>query len=191
MSSKTKIMVIKMREIIYTGIFLALLIVLAFLLIAMFAPGSRTSSDASAPSGSQSSEKQTVSAAQTARYRAGIYTVPVMLGTSPAEVEVIVDETHINAIHLINLGETATAMYPLASPSMDDLAAQICRTQSLEGITCSESSKYTSQLLLNAISQALERAAVHGEESKNASASTLRFDQHTTIDRRTMCAEQS
>lgn len=164
MSSKTKILVIKMREIVYTGIFLALLIVLAFLLIVMFAPGSRTSSDASVSSVGQPSEKQPDPATRAARYRAGIYTVPVMLGASPAEVEVIVDESHINAIHLINLGETATAMYPLASPSMDDLAAQICRTQSLEGITCSESSKYTSQLLLNAISLALERAAVHEEE---------------------------
>ena len=164
MSSKTKIMVIKMREIIYTGIFLALLIVLAFLLIAMFAPGSRTSSNPAAPSTGHTSEKKSDASSQTARYRAGIYTVPVMLGTSPAEVEVIVDEAHINAIHLIHLEETATAMYPLASPSMDDLAAQICRTQSLEGITCSESNKYTSQLLLNAISQALERAAVHEEE---------------------------
>ena len=42
MSSKTKIVVLRMKELIYTGIFLALGILLIILLVCMFAPKNRT-----------------------------------------------------------------------------------------------------------------------------------------------------
>lgn len=152
MSSKTKIMVVKRREIIYTVIFLALIILLIVLLITMFN---------SKPSDKQNSAlktTQTSTKADTAQYIAGIYTTPVTLGDSAVDVEVIVDENHINSIRLVNLSEAATAMYPLVSPALKDIAQQVCEKQTLENITCPENNKYTSQMLLNAISQALENA---------------------------------
>lgn len=153
MSAKTKIMVVKMREIIYTVLFLALAVLLVVLLVRMFTSGSSgQTNSASGP--------DTRAAAYTddARYIAGVYTTPVTLGDSTVDVEVIVDENHINAIRLVNLSETTTAMYPLVSPSLDTIAQQICQNQSLENITCPESNKYTAQVLLNAISQALRQA---------------------------------
>ena len=53
-------------------------------------------------------------------------------------------------------------MYPLIEPSFDELAQQIETNQSLEGITYSDDNRYTSMLLLNAISQSLEKAAANG-----------------------------
>lgn len=152
MSAKTKIMVVKMRELIYTAIFLVLIILLAVLLIFMFSSKPKETTSTTSPT----APEQTSTA--DAQYIAGVYTTPITLGDSTVDVEVVVDENHINSIRLVNLSETATAMYPLVSPSLEDIAAQVCQKQSLENITCPESNKYTSQMLLNAISQALSNA---------------------------------
>jgi len=141
-----------MREIIYTAIFLVLILLLAVLLIFMFTSKSEN------PQAPRVSSQQPSTELDTAQYIAGVYTTPITLGDSTVDVEVVVDENHINSIRLVNLSETATAMYPLVSPSLKDLAAQICEKQSLENITCPENNKYTSQMLLNAIAQALETA---------------------------------
>lgn len=153
MSSKTKIMVVKMREIIYTVIFLALAVLLIVLLVRMF-----TSDSSHQTNSAPETNAKTASYSDSAQYIAGVYTTPVTLGDATVDVEVIVDENHINSIRLVNLSETITAMYPLVSPSLDTIAQQICQNQSLENITCPESNKYTAQILLNAVSQALQQA---------------------------------
>lgn len=99
-------------------------------------------------------------AAAPASYVPGVYTTPVTLGEASVDVEVTVDSSHINSIRLVNLSETTAAAYPLVSPSLDHIASQILMTQDLEGITCPQENKYTSQLLLSAISDALDRASV-------------------------------
>ena len=68
------------------------------------------------------------------------------------------DQNHINSIRLVNLSETTAAAYPLVSPSLDHIASQILEKQSLEGITSPQENRYTSQLLLSAISDALRLA---------------------------------
>ena len=51
-------------------------------------------------------------------------------------------------------------MYPLMEPALENLAEQICSTQSLEGLTYASENQYTSQVLLDAVSRALDKAAV-------------------------------
>ena len=143
MSSKTKIVVLHMKEIIYTGIFLVLAIVLAILLFIMFGK-----------------EKQADPTNADVIYHAGVYTSPITLNDNTFDVEVTVDENHINSISLVNLSETATAMYPLMEPCLDELTAKVIDNQGLENISYSTESRYTSILLLNAISQSLSKAAV-------------------------------
>ncbi len=149
MSSKTKIVVLHMKEVVYTGIFVALAIVLAVLLFMMF--GRDKAAD---PANAQ------------AVYHAGVYTSPITLNDNTFDVEVTVDEDHINSISLKNLSETTTAMYPLMEPCLESIADQVCETQSLEGITWPEENQYTSQLLLEAISAALQKAAVAESETQ-------------------------
>ncbi|HIZ66712.1 MAG TPA: hypothetical protein H9809_12600 [Candidatus Blautia pullicola] len=141
MSSKTKIVVLHMKEVVYTGIFVALAIVLAVLLFLMFGK-----------------DKDADTASAQAVYHAGVYTSPITLNDNTFDVEVTVDENHINSISLVNLSETTTAMYPLMEPALDALSQQICDTQSTENITYSEENKYTSMLLLDAINDALDKA---------------------------------
>ena len=92
------------------------------------------------------------------RFVPGKYTTSVILGNSSIDVEVVVDANNINSIRLVNLDEAVTTMYPLMEPALNDLAVQICEKQSLEDIRYSEDNKYTSQVLLEAISSALEKA---------------------------------
>lgn len=142
MSSKTKIVVLHMKELIYTAIFAVLGILLILLLIFMFLPDSK--------SNGQSEE--------TMQYVAGVYTSSIQLNDNAIDVEVAVDANHINSISLINLDETTAAMYPLMQPALDNLTQQIYETQSLDDISYSEDTQYTSTVLLNAIRSALEKA---------------------------------
>ena len=139
MSSKTKIIVLHMKEIIYTIIFAALGILILCLLFFMFSGGKKTGVSGKT-------------------YTPGVYTSTVTLNNTDLEVEVAVDASRINSIRISNLSETVTAMYPLVRPTAEELADQICRTQSLENIEQSKDNPYTSQLLLGAIKDALQKA---------------------------------
>ena len=140
MGSKTKIIVLHMKEIIYTIIFAVLAIILIFLLIFMFLP------------------KNSQSSRTTANYTPGIYTASLSLNNTDLEVEVTVDESHINSIRFSNLSESVTTTLPLIQPAMEEIADQICKTQSLDNLSLSEETPYTSQVIINAITDALKKA---------------------------------
>lgn len=142
MSSKTRIVVLHMKEIIYTLIFVALGILLILLLTFMFFPRNKTSA----------SNKE--------KYVPGVYTSTVTLNNTSLEVEVTVDSSHINSIRFSNLDDSVTTMYPLIQPTLEDIAVQICESQSLENISYSSDNPYTSQIIINAIEKALEKAVV-------------------------------
>lgn len=143
MSSKTKIVVLHMKEIIYTAIFAVFAIILICLLLFMFLPRAKETS-AGAP-----------------KYNPGVYTSDLTVGSNSLTVEVTVDESEITSIRFANLDETVSAMYPLVQPAMEDIAEQVLQTQSLEDIQYSEDNPYTSQVILNAIDEALKKAAAN------------------------------
>lgn len=144
MSSRTKIIVLHMKEIIYTAVFAALGIVLIILLVIMFRPGAEQP---------QKNMKQ--------QYTPGIYTSTLTLNNTNLEVEVAVDQSQITSIRFSNLDETVTAMFPLIQPAIEDIAEQIYDSQSLDDITLPEDTPYTSQIILDAVRDAVEKAAVH------------------------------
>lgn len=144
MSSKTKIFVFKMKELIYTGIFLALGILLILLLITMF----RGQKSAPVNAGGDA-----------VSYTPGVYSASIVLGNQNLEVAVSVDAEHINSIRFVNLDESVAAMYPLMEGSLNTLAEQIVATQSTKGLTLPEDAVYTSTVLLDAVDRALAKAA--------------------------------
>lgn len=162
MNSKPKIVVLKLREIIYTLMLLFLVVLLVVCLVLMFSGKAKKngtqSSTSAETSAAQNTEASPGASLETASYTPGVYTTPVTLGNSTVDVEVTVDSDHINGIRLVNLSETTAAAYPLVSPSLDHIASQILEKQSLEEITCPRENRYTSQLLLSAVSSALEMA---------------------------------
>lgn len=151
MSSKTKIVVLHMKEVVYTAVFLILGILMIALLVIMFGPKKDKETAA------------TVQATEPDRYVAGVYTTAIELNDNSFDVQVTVDSNHINSIELVNLSETTTAMYPLMEPALESLATQIYATQSTENITYADDSKYTSMLLLEAIKSALSKASLESE----------------------------
>ena len=142
MSAKTRIWVFHMKELIYTAVFIVLGIFLLLLMIFMFS----------------GSPEQEVSAEIPSRYTAGVYTASMILGGNSVEIAVTVDEDYISSIEFRQLDETVSAMYPLMEPSLESLSEQICASQSLENISYSEDSQYTSLMLLGAIQTALSKA---------------------------------
>lgn len=149
MSSKTKIIVLHLKELIYTGIFVLLGILFLVLMVIMFLP----EKDGGKPSLSEGE----------ARYVPGKYTTSLQIGSDSVDVEVVVDDSCINSVRLVNLNEVITTMYPLMQPCLDTIAEQIYEKQSLNEITWPDENKYTSQLLLNAISACLDKAALKPE----------------------------
>lgn len=143
MSSKTKIVVLRMKEIIYTAIFVGLGILLALLLLFMFRP-----------------RQDTPASSDQILYIPGIYSTTLTLGSQEVNVEVAVDSDRITGITMVPLSDSVATMYPLVQPSLQNLTEQICQSQSLENLTYSEESRYTSQVLIQAIKTALKKASV-------------------------------
>jgi len=164
MSSKTKIVVLHVKELIYTGIFAALGILFIILLIIMFLPKEEKAQ--------KQETMSTVTQPSTDTYVPGVYTTSLILNDNVVEIEVTVDEKNINAIRLVNLDEAVTTMYPLIQPSFEDLADQIIKNQSLEGVTYPDDSKYTSMILLDAITSSLEKAYENAGETENGNSKT-------------------
>ena len=158
MSSKTKIVVLHLKELIYTGIFAVLGILFIILLIIMFVPKNKEANNAvETPS---------------ATYVPGIYTTSLILNDNVVDVAVTVDETNINDIRIVNLDDAVATMFPLLEPSFDDLANQIMKNQSLDNITYADDNKYTSMVLLNAIKTSLGKAAAPSPSPDSSASPT-------------------
>ena len=69
-------------------------------------------------------------------------------------------EIHSEEVLDVNLNDTVTTMYPLMQSSMDNISEQICKTQSVDNISYSEENQYTASMLLHAVEDALQKAAV-------------------------------
>lgn len=142
MSAKTKIVVLHMKELIYTAIFVGLGILLIILLLFMFLP----------------KEEEGESMPTMNHYVAGVYSSSIMFNDNTVDVQVIVDENRINSISLVNLDDTVTTMYPLMEPAVESISKQVIEKQSTEGITYNSENQYTSIVILNAIENALSKA---------------------------------
>ena len=142
MSAKTKIIVLHRKRLLYAGVCIGLGLILLILLLA-FRKVTDANDGESVPT----------------MYVPGVYTSSVMMDRNSIDVQVTVDENHINSISLVNLDETMETMYPLVRPTLDELSEQILRKQSLNDITYSQINQYTSMLLLAAVQNALEKAS--------------------------------
>ena len=139
MNKKAKIVVLHMKELLYTGLFFILGILLVVIIFLMF-------------SGKDSDEvSQNL-------YTPGQYTTSLTFNGNIVDVKVTVDEDSITSIQLDHLEESVSVMYPLMEPALEEISSQIIETQSLDNISYAEDRQYTSMLLLDAIASSLEQA---------------------------------
>jgi len=157
MSAKTKIVVLHMKELVYTGIFAALGILFVVLMLVLFLPDK---SNKSHPGDETPLPDDTSvqTSAPTGAYIPGIYTTQLVLNGQTLDVEVIVNQEAVTSIRLVNPSESITTMYPLLAPTLQSISEQIYETQSLGTVTYTSDSKYTSLVLLEAIRNSLQKA---------------------------------
>ena len=144
--AKTKIVVIQMKELIYTAIFAGLGILLIVLLIIMFLPD-------------KSNKEKTGSTKQI--YTPGVYTSQIKLGDTTLNLEVAVDADQVKSVALVNLEESVTTMYPLVKPSLESIEKELIAGTKLEDVPLSDKSKYTESLLSDGIRTALNKAVTN------------------------------
>ena len=188
MSANTKIVVLRRKELLYTGIFAALGVLFIILLLMLLLPGKDAdgsygtldSPDGTAETAmpdnvadtgrsSQFSDAENVSTGAVLdsasrpvstdnTYIPGIYTTELLLGSETVNVEVIVSDHAITSVSLADPSETLTTMYPLLEPTMESLNDQLCEMQDPEQVTYSAETRYTSLVLLEAVKASLEKA---------------------------------
>ncbi|MDE6365366.1 MAG: hypothetical protein K2O40_05600 [Lachnospiraceae bacterium] len=190
MSSNTKIVVLRSKEIVYALVLLVVSVLIIMVAVSLFMPSKDTASPVPAQNAEETPEQttpqtpsqttpntapstaapdgtnqtsSTVSDTNTTAqntYVPGIYSSTLLLGTANVELQVAVDKDHINSITLTNLDESVTTLYPLMSPTLSELSAVILSEQSIENVSYGEENRYTSMLLMQAITAALDKAAV-------------------------------
>jgi uncharacterized protein with FMN-binding domain len=131
-----------MKELVYTGVFLVLGVILVLLLVIMFR-----------------GSKDEPNAVESSTYIAGIYTSTIDFQNHSVNVQVTVDQNRIKDVALVNLEDDVAVMYPLMEPTIESLRDQILDQQNLDNITYETENQYTSAVLLGAIKQALAKAA--------------------------------
>lgn len=142
--SNTKIVILRMKEIIYTAIFIGLGILLILLLLIMFHPGK--------------SDTVKDSSDEANKYTPGVYTTEVALGNNTVNLEIVLDSDHVNHIRLTSLNDTVETMYPLLSPTVENISSQLSNGVDVENVVLSSESQYTETLLLEAINKTLQKA---------------------------------
>lgn len=146
MSSQTKIVILRMKTIIYTIIIIAL--VLFVITMAWFMFGSKEAKK-------ETAETKTHS---TTTYIPGRYTATLTVNATPLDIIVTVNESEISSIEFYNLSKSITASYPLMQPALEKLTTQILTSQSTDNITYDDKMKYTQQALIETINRALKKA---------------------------------
>ncbi len=141
MSSKTKIVVFKAKELIYTGIFVLLGILLILLLIFMFAPS-----------------KEPAESTETSGYAEGVYSSPLTLGENELELQVTVKNGKPQSVALKHLDKTIKTMYPLVEPSLNEINKQLPEVENIDDIQFDDQSQYTNTILMQTIKNALKKA---------------------------------
>ena len=142
MSSATKIVVFKLKELVITGVLALLAVILLILFIIHITSGS--------------AKKNTDDTLST--FTPGVYTASIMLSGNTMDLEVTIDSDNVKSIRLVNTAETVETMYPLITSSVKALEEQVRQKGSTDGITYSADAKYTSLVLINAIDTALDKA---------------------------------
>lgn len=140
---KTRIVVIRMKEIIYSALFLGIGLLIILILVLTLKPKSTAPTENAAK-----------------KYTAGTYTAQLSLNNTALNVAVIINENEISSIKLENIDESMETMFPLLKPSIESLGSQIIENQSTASVELSDESRFTETLLLDAINSIISQARI-------------------------------
>jgi len=135
---KSRFVVLQMKDIVRTGIFVVIGLVLLIVLIMAIMPRG-TGADARS-------------------FIPGTYTSYIIIHNRPIGVSVTVDDSKIIDIALSEMAESQEVFYPLIRPTMATLSQEVISRQTTNIETPTEAA-ITSRILLDAINNALMQAA--------------------------------
>lgn len=166
MSSNTKIVVLRSKELVYAIVLIVISVLIIMTVVSLFVPQKEnTSAPAASEAESEETETQSIepqssNSVSSTLYTPGIYSSAIRLGNANVELQITVDTDHINSITLSNLDESVSTLYPLMQPTLNELSTNILENQSLDSIDYADENRYTSMLLMQAISSTLDKALV-------------------------------
>lgn len=152
--SKTKIVVFKLKELLFTAALVLLGVAIVVIVIVSVSVGKESSARIKVPSARESTETSAP------LYHAGVYTATMKMNDTSIHLELVCDQNHINSVRLIHLDEAVETMYPLLTPALEDLELQLVLNVPMEEIKFTEGSTYTQTILMKAIELTLEKAMV-------------------------------
>lgn len=132
-----KFMVFKLKEVLKTAVFAVLGVLIIIAIIYFLVPKGD----------------------KTALYHPGVYTASVILGDELVQVEVSVDEYEIKEVSLVHTAETVPVFYPLFESTMDTVAKEIVKCQSLD-ISIPDDASVTAKVILDAVADGLSQAEI-------------------------------
>lgn len=150
--SKTKIVVLRMKEVVYTAVFVGLGILLLIVLFFMF--GRQNSPKSESTQSNISNESSTYKNDEV--YRAGIYESQFVIGENTINLEVALDEEQVKSVKVKNLDESVETMYPLMKSAVKDVSKQLSSGVSIDEVVLSKNSMYTEKLVLDAVKTVLD-----------------------------------
>ena len=139
----TKIIILRMREVIYTAIFVGLGILLLIILFFMFWPKH-----------GDTEQTANVSAGET-EYQAGVYTKELKMGNATVNLQVTLDDNAVKAVEIVPLDESITTMYPLMEPAVATISEQLQAGTDIKEISLTDESQYTQQIIVSAVEEIL------------------------------------
>ena len=174
MSSKTRLYVIKSKELIYTTLFVVVALVLVILMVCMFLPDknnkkssnkntsptipnmqSETVTDITNPS---VSNVQSEATSEVFSYTTGIYSSDIILGGYYVNLSLTIDNDRIKSVELKNLTEAVSTMYPLIEPAMSDIEKELLSSGSIKKLSYSGDNQYTYSILADTVNSLLDQA---------------------------------
>ncbi len=132
----TKFMVIKFKELLKTAIFAVLGVIIIIAIVYFMVPKNKT-----------------------AMYKPGVYSSNIVIDDELIQVDVAVDEQEIKSVSLIHTSETLPVFYPLLEKTASTISDEIVAKQSLD-VEIPPDASVTSQIILDAVEQSLEKAAL-------------------------------
>ena len=144
--SRTKIIILQLREIIYAAILVGLGILLIILLCIMFLPGK-----------GKSSQKGSASASVDGVYEAGVYTKEIHMGDSVVNLQVSLDKDNVKSVELVNLEKSVATLYPLMKPTVNKISTQLAEGKQMDEIVVSKEAQYTEQVIASGVQKIMEK----------------------------------
>lgn len=140
--SAPKIIILKMKDIIYTALFALLGIILIIVLIYMFMPGNSGDTE------------------PTIQYNPGIYTSSVILNDQVVGVNVTIYDNEIQSINFKDLDPDLSMMYPLLEETMTNINSHMEKKGDIKEVKPNDGAVETTAYIMNAVSSALTKAEI-------------------------------